>query len=96
MQFHVWIRQAVEDVLDEWLTFDGASQMISDLYYGLRDCPDHLRQNRPPGDPDVFHWRLTVTDGGFRHHLDFTICDSWQEGWLHVVAVTRTPGGRAF
>jgi hypothetical protein len=96
MPFRVWIRHAVEHALDGWLTFDGASQMMSDLYRVLRHCPDELREDRAHDEPEAFHWRLTVIDGGFRHYLDFTICDRWQEGWMHVVAVARTPGGRAF
>jgi hypothetical protein len=84
------------DQLDSWLLFDGASQIISTLYLVLRDCPDELRQQRVASDPELFHWPLAVEACGLLHYLDFIICDSWQEGWLHVIGVSRELGGRVF
>jgi hypothetical protein len=93
MQFRVVLHRHVEQSLDQWLTFDGASQVLSNLLRELRTgAPRARKEDRDKDDPQLFRYQHFLLDGGYTHLLDFAVNDGWEADALHVIGVEHTLG----
>jgi hypothetical protein len=92
MQFRVVLHRHVEQSVDQWLTFDGASRVLSNLLGELRAGGGRAREeDRDKDDPQVFHYQHFLVDGGYTHLLDFAV-KGWEADALHVIGVEHMLG----
>ena len=81
MRYHVTVLPEVSQLVPWWgLSRAAMLRVFTTLHDELTDNADKHRGNRDAKDPDFFHFRIRIADGGRWHFLDFAVNDAPQPG----------------